>query len=163
MNPNIRVKTLSFLFVGALLLSVTVGAQQVRQKAQSVTPHASTYDVARDTVLVGTVLEYTENSSVPPIGAHVTVQTSSGPVEVHLGDARFLKFNNFALAEGSSVKIIGQSVSSRHGTIFLARIIQQGGQSLVMRTPKGMPLSFAGARALSPAQRAHLASQTGPR
>jgi hypothetical protein len=163
MKLTIRNQTATLLFAGALLLCLSAGAQQVRQKVQSTTPHASTYDLARDTVLVGTVLKFTENSSVPPIGAHVIVQSSSGPVDVHLGDARFLQLNKFTLTQGSSVKIIGQSVSSRQGTIFLARIIQQGGQSLVLRTPKGTPLSLAGARALPPAQRAQFAQQEGAR
>jgi hypothetical protein len=151
------------MLASSLAFCLSASAQQVRQKVQSTTPRASTYDLARDTVLAGTVLKFTENSSVPPIGAHVVVQTLSGPVDVHLGDARFLKSNKFTLTEGGSVKIIGQSVSFRQGTIFLARIIQQDGQSLVVRTAKGAPLSIAGARALPPAQRAQLALQEGPR
>src|ERR1700694_4488468 len=97
MKATTIMRTSSVFLAGAFLLSAVAGAQQVRQMAeQSAKPHASTYDLTRDTVLEGTVLKYTENSSIPPIGAHVTVQTSSGPVEVHLGDARFLKFIKFA-------------------------------------------------------------------
>lgn len=148
MKPINRMRTSSVFLAGAFLLSTVVGAQQVRQKAQqSAEPRASTYDLTRDTVLEGTVMKYTENSSVPPIGAHVTVQTSSGPVEVHLGDARFLKFNRFTLTEGSSVKITGQNLSYGQGTMFFARIIQQGGQALALRSTDGAPLWLAGARA----------------
>jgi hypothetical protein len=146
MKPNIITSTGSVLLAAALVCSVAVNAQQVREKVQSAKPHASAYDLSRDTVLEGTVLKYTENSSIPPIGAHVSVQTSSGPVEVHLGDARFLKFNKFTLTEGSSVKITGQNLSYGQGTIFFARIIQQGGQALALRSVNGAPLWLAGAR-----------------
>jgi len=148
MKPIILMRTSSVFLAGALLLAVVAGAQQVRQKAQQTAkPRASAYDPNRDMVLEGTVLKYTENSFIPPIGAHVTVQTSSGPVEVHLGDARFLKFNQFTLAEGGSVKITGQNVSYGQGTMFFARIIQQGRQALAVRSVNGAPLWLAGARA----------------
>ncbi len=138
-------RTSSVFLAGALLLAVVAGAQQVRQKAQQTAkPRASAYDPNRDMVLEGTVLKYTENSSVPPLGAHVTVETSSGPVDVHLGDARFLKFNKFTLTEG---EITGQNVSYGQGTTFLARIIQQGLQALALRSVNGAPLWLAGARA----------------
>jgi DNA/RNA endonuclease YhcR with UshA esterase domain len=139
--------TSSVFLAGALLLSTASGAQQVRQKAQSANPHTSAYDLTREAVLEGTVLKYTENSSTPPIGAHVVVQTSSGPVDVHLGDARFLKFNKFTITEGSSVKIIGQSLQYGQGTMFFAHVVQQGGQALTLRSVDGAPLWLAGARA----------------
>ena len=148
MKPVTLMTTSSVFLAGALLLAVVAGAQQVRQKAQqTVKPRASAYDPNRDMVLEGTVLKYTENSSVPPLGAHLTVETSSGPVDVHLGDARFLKFNKFTLTEGGSVKITGQNVSYGQGTTFLARIIQQGLQALALRSVNGAPLWLAGARA----------------
>jgi len=148
MKPITLMRTTSVFLAGALLVSAVAGAQQARQRAQqSAKPHISAYDLTRDTVLEGTVLKYTENSSIPPIGAHVTVQTSSGPVEVHLGDARFLKFNKFTLTEGSSVKITGQNLSYGRGAMFFARIIQQGGQALALRSVDGAPLWLAGARA----------------
>jgi len=148
MKPINLMKTNSVFLAGALLLAAVAGAQQVRPKAQqSAKPHAYAYDLSRETVLEGTVLKYTENSSIPPIGAHIIVQTSSGPVEVHLGDARFLKFNKFALTEGTSVKITGQNLSNGQGAMFFARIIQQGGQALALRSVNGAPLWLAGARA----------------
>ena len=144
MKPITLMRTSSVFLAAAFLLSAVAGGQQVRQKAQSTKP---AYDLTRDTVLEGTVLKYTENSSLPPLGAHVTVQTSSGPVEVHLGDARFLKFHMFTLTEGSSVKITGQNLSYGRGAMFFARIIQQGGQALALRSVDGAPLWLAGARA----------------
>src|SRR5437879_7305295 len=74
MKPITLMRTSSVFLAAAFLLSAVAGGQQVRQKAQSTKP---AYDLTRDTVLEGTVLKYTENSSLPPLGAHVTVQTSS--------------------------------------------------------------------------------------
>jgi hypothetical protein len=39
--------------------------------------------------------------------------------------------------------------ATRQGSVFLVRVIQKGGQSLILRTAKGAPLSHAGARALA--------------
>ncbi len=96
----------------------------------------------------GTVLSYTAESATPPIGAHLILQTAAGAIDVHLGAARFLQANNFSLATGDSVRVVGVSSETRQGTIFLVRVIQKGGQSLVLRTANGALLSVARTRAL---------------
>ncbi len=121
------------------------------------------YDATQETMVEGTVLSYTAEAATPPIGTHVQLQTASGTMDIHLGTASYLDANHFSLAKGDSVRVVGASSATRQGTIFLVRLIQKGEQSLALRTAKGAPLSFAGARTLSPAQRAQLASQAGPR
>ena len=123
---------------GVLLLSTIASAQQ---KAQPVAERNLSYDMNRETVLEGKVLQFTPASSAAPLGAHVTVQTSSGVVDVHLGSARLLEANHFLLASGDSVRIVGENVAYGLRTQFLARVIQKGNQVLAVRSARGLPLA----------------------
>ena len=98
------------------------------------------YDVSREVTVQGAVVSYSENSSTAPLGAHVSVQTSSGTLDAHLGDARLLRANNFTLAAGDSVRIIGENLPFGGGTQFFARVIQKGNQSVTLRSTRGFPL-----------------------
>jgi hypothetical protein len=111
---------------------------------QATTDLKSGYDPAREVHLVGTVISYIQSSSTPPLGAHVTIQTASGVVDVHLGNARLLTASHFSLASGDSVHILGENVTYANGTQFLARVIQKGNQALAVRSPRGFPLSPGG-------------------
>ncbi len=77
------------------------------------------------------------------------VQTAAGPVDVHVGSAKFLQLNNLTLTSGDSVRIIGESFTNGSNTVFLARIIQKGIQAVAVRSPRGMPLWSAGSRVLN--------------
>jgi len=145
MKPFIRFVFSCALLIGlCAIFSRAAGAQQ---KAQPVSPSNRAYDIARETVLVGTVLKYTVASTVPPFGTHVLLQTASGPVDVHLASARFLQVNHFSLSAGDSIRVIGENLSYGDGTSFVARIIQKGQQALAIRSIRGFPLSLGGARA----------------
>ncbi len=157
MQPSTRTGIL--LFFAIILLAASAAFAQRRPAPQS----AAAYDLSRETVLEGTVLSFTEAVATPPLGARVTVQTATGPVDVHLGPAAFLRANQFSLVPGDSVKIAGARVQQRQISMFVARVIQKGNQSLALRSTSGAPLWLAGARALSPAQRAQLAQREGAR
>jgi hypothetical protein len=113
-------------------------AQQ--KQAQTTAPQNEAYEVSRETVLQGTVVNYTADSSTAPLGAHVTVQTTSGVVDVHLGNAQLLDANHFSLAAGDSVRIVGENLAYGQGTQFFARLIEKGGQSVALRSVRGFPL-----------------------
>ena len=98
------------------------------------------YDVARESVISGKVLEYSAAGKSGPRDAHVTVQTSSGKVDAHLGNARMLKANHLTLKAGDSVSITGETVAWGDETVFVARVIQKGAQSVAVRSRAGMPL-----------------------
>jgi hypothetical protein len=154
--------TRSRILIGCsiLLLAASAGSAQKRPAPQT----AAAYSLSRETVLEGTVLSFTEAPATPPVGARVTVQTTSGAVDVLLAPAAFLRASPFTLAPGDVVKIAGARVQQRGGTgVFVARIIQKGNQTLTLRSMRGSPLWLAGARALPAAQRAQLAQKAGPR
>jgi hypothetical protein len=103
---------------------------------------SSGYDLKREDTLVGTVIAYTESSTTPPLGAHVTLQTAGGVADIHLGDARLLAANHFNIQTGDTLRIIGENVAFGSAAPFLARIVQKGTQALAVRSPRGIPYSY---------------------
>lgn len=130
------------LLASALLFSFAAMAQEKSQ-----TPRANfVYQTSRETVLSGSVVSYTPNSNTPPHGPHATLQTGSGVVDVHLGDANYLEANHMALATGDKVTVIGESVAFGSGTQFVARVIKKGSQTLAVRSVRGFPLRLVAPR-----------------
>jgi hypothetical protein len=134
---------------GLLCLFLFFGSAPGRAQVPATDLRAG-YDPARETNLIGTVSSFTPNSQIGPLGAHVAIQTSSGVVDVHLGDAKFLSLNHLTLNAGDSVRIIGENFTNGGSTVFLARIIQKGTVAVAVRSPRGMPLWFSGTRAQQP-------------
>jgi hypothetical protein len=143
MKLNIRMCLGSAAFAGALLAVSFAGAQQ---QSSAVPQTNSFYDLSRETVLQGKVLSFTAESAVPPIGAHVSVQTVFGPVDVHVGSAKLLDHNGFTLAAGDSVRITGEVIAIGQSSTFAARIIENGTQSVTVRNTKGQVLQMPAVR-----------------
>lgn len=137
MKASHRIKLGALAAFGSLALAAAASAQQ---KQSSPSQRSNSYDVSRESVLQGTVVSFTAQSPTAPLGAHVTVQTASGLVDVHLGNAKLLEANIFSLSAGDSIKIAGESVAFGQGTQFVARVIQKGEQSLTLRSLRGFPL-----------------------
>lgn len=126
------------IFVIALALfcaSLAVG----QQKPATVPQVNIAYDITHEAVVQGTVTSYTAASDVPPVGPHAVIQTASGAVDVHLGNANFMKQNDLFLAPGDSVKIVGESKNLGGKNVFLARIVQKGSQTVTLRNLNGIP------------------------
>jgi hypothetical protein len=124
----------------ALALGLSAAAQQ---SAPTNAQRLISYDLSREVSLVGTVVKFEAASATPPLGAHVLLQTSSGPVDVHLGNAQLLKANHFELNSGDNIRIVGETLAIGNGTIFAARFVQKGGQAVTVRNAKGFPLTPA--------------------
>ncbi len=135
------------VLVCAAVCAGPASAQRPGANAVSLKPAPGTYDIAKDVSLQGTVLTFTENSQTPPLGAHVLLQTSAGNVDVHLGDARFLRLSKLNITPGASVRFVGQMTTVGKNQIFLARLVQVGAQVVAVRSDHGLPLARAGARA----------------
>ncbi len=133
-------KSIQWIVVGTTLFCCTA----MGQERSSLTPvRSSGYDLKREGTLVGTVIAYTESSTTVPLGAHVTLQTAGGVVDVHLGDARVLTANHFSIQAGDTLRIIGENVASGTASLFLARIVQKGTQALAVRSERGIPVRYA--------------------
>jgi hypothetical protein len=137
-------KLKSKLFLGSAVLAAVLLSAPFSGAQQKQTPAAQaniSYDLSRETLLQGTVISFTPAATTPPIGAHVSIQTASGPVDVHLGNPGVLKASDIFLSAGDSVRIVGESLRYAGGTFFAARILQKGTQSVTLRNLRGIPLS----------------------
>jgi len=137
-----------FMLASSLAFCLTSRAQRAMTSDSQL---LRTYNANREISLVGAVVKYETASENPPMGAHVTVQTAAGQVDVHLGNAKVLDANHLALNVGDSVRIIGEPMALGEGTYFAARIVQKGAQAIAVRNAKGFPLTPAST--LTPAQK----------
>lgn len=159
---NLSPRFIRYLASVCLLASpFSVLAQRPSAKPVAVT--AGGYNIANESSLQGTVLNYAENSKTPPLGTHVLLQTSAGNVDVHLGDARLLHQANLGLAEGMSVRFVGQPQTVGKNTVFLARLVQVGSQVVAVRSNHGLPLTPGVARGKAAGKNAAASQQGGAR
>jgi len=149
----------ALLFIVTLPRAVCAQTAHVQPRDTHPPARAAAYDATREVLVQGTVLSYSENSASRPVGAHVTMQTSTGPVDVHLGPSSYLRANHLSFAAGDNVRFVGAMSSNGKGGILLARIAQKGSQSVAIRSPQGFLLAPTAARALPAAQRSQ-ATQT---
>jgi hypothetical protein len=147
MKPTIRIGTTILMLFGSAAFCFPAGAQQ---SAPTAVPRFASYSVGREVSLVGSVVKYENVSEAPPIGAHVLLQTASGQVDVHLGNAKVLQASHFELKAGDNVRIVGEDLAYGDGQIFAARIVQKGVQAVAVRNSRGSLL--APASTLTPAQ-----------
>src|ERR1700693_17567 len=125
--------------VAVLALSVVAEGQQIQQIAGH--RAGAAYDMARESVISGKIVQYSSASTTPPMGAHISLQTGAGTIEVHAGNAKLIQASNISLQPGDSVSITGETVAFGNLSVFVARTIQKGSQSLTVRSKNGMPLS----------------------
>jgi len=130
-------KKAATLFAMAALFCSTVALAQQQSKT---TVNEDVYSSARESNLRGTVVKYTAKSATPPAGAQVELQTASGLVNVHLGNARLLTASHLSLETGDSVTVVGENLVVPSGTVFAARVIQKGSLAITLRSKNGVPL-----------------------
>jgi hypothetical protein len=147
MKLTVQTRLLTLMLASSLAFCLSAGAQQT---APPDALRLQSYELGREVSLVGTVVKYETASSALPMGAHLLLQTSSGQVDVHVGDARVLKASKLELNAGDSVRIVGETLVSDSSTFFAARIVQKGSQGVAVRTTKGF-LTRPGA-GISPSQ-----------
>ena len=148
--PN---RTILLWIAVAALFSASALAQE---KSPQPSLRFGAYDMTREGTLVGTVVDFKLSSTTPPLGAHLTLQTNAGVVDVHLGDARLLTANHFNIQAGDTLRIIGAYTSAGSSSLFLARIVQKGTQALTLRTQRGFPVRY-----IAPQNSADAKSQGG--
>jgi hypothetical protein len=141
------------------LLAAPAAAVAQRPHANATPAVSGGYNLANESSLQGTIFSYTENSRTPPLGTHVVLQTASGNVDVHLGDARVLHQAKLNLAQGMSVRFVGQSQAVGKNNVFLARLVQVGSQVVEVRSTHGLPVSPGIARGKAAVKNAAAAKQ----
>jgi hypothetical protein len=131
-------KTMLWIAV-AVLFSAAALAQE---KSPQPSARFGAYDMNHEGTLVGTVIDFQPSPTTPPMGARLTLQTTAGVVDVHLGDARLLTANHFTIQAGDTLRIIGAYTPTGSPSLFLARIVQKGTQALTVRTQRGFPVRY---------------------
>jgi hypothetical protein len=139
--------SLASLFTGSSWAQERPAKAVAAARTAVVTPRAMAYRAARETVVQGTVIQYLETAEVPPIGAHARVQTAVGVVDVHLGPGSYLRGKNFSLAAGDAVRVVGVGMVAKGANMFLARTVERGSDTLVLRSPRGFLVGTGGVRA----------------
>lgn len=134
-----------WIIVAAAAMALCSSARG-QQPAAAPATRAGEYDVKRESDVVGTVVAYAANSKTAPFGARATVQTSSGVMEVHLGDPRLLAANHFSIETGDTLRIVGETLVTGNNSLFVARIVQKGTQALAVRTARGFPIPYVAPR-----------------
>jgi hypothetical protein len=134
---------ITIFMAAGLFAGAAIGQEKSVASARA---ELAAYDMKRESTLIGTVQSYTAGAQTAPLGAHVTLQTSGGVVDVHLGDARLLAANHFTIQSGDTLRIIGENVTYENGTQFVARLMQKGTQVLAVRSVRGIPLSYVAPR-----------------
>ena len=142
MKINKWMKSGGALVALTLFFCAAVSAQEKMQTQQAIATKAgpSAYQASRETVITGKVLQFSNTSQTGPIGAHISLQTSSGTINVHAGNPKLLAADHLTLAAGDSVSITGENVPFGNTTVFVARVIQKGTQIVTVRNKNGMPM-----------------------
>jgi hypothetical protein len=100
------------------------------------------YSSATETTVAGTVEDVRTVS--PPArsrgGLHLTLNTSSGPVEVHVGPTWYVSSRNITFAKGDTVTLIGSKITMSGREALVAREITKGQQVLTLRAANGTPV-----------------------
>ena len=133
--------TLALLII--LVFCISANAQQTQQAQQADTQRLHAYGVNRESFLLGTVVKFESVSSAAPIGAHLTLQTPSGQVDVHLGNAKILQAGHLELNPGDNVRIVGEQLALGDSTYFAARVVQKGAQAVAVRNTRGFLITPA--------------------
>jgi hypothetical protein len=128
------------LGIATTVAAVCLATAALAQEPQTKVLPANVYSVARESLLQGKVVAYSATSTSGPAGAHVQLQTSSGVVDVHLGNARLLASRHVTLNTGDSVTITGENLPFGNSTVFAARVLQTGGTTITLRSKNGTTL-----------------------
>ena len=139
---------------GILSLGMVLGFASLahaQQAGQAEVQQLRSYSMSREVFLLGTVVKFDSASTTLPAGAHVILQTASGQVDVHLGNAKVLQAAHLTLNPGDNLRIAGELLALGDSTYFAARIVLKGMQAVAVRNTKGFLTTPASL--MSPAQK----------
>src|SRR5260370_33480375 len=118
--------------LGIVALGIVPGFISPAHAQQTTQPDVQqlrAYNVSREVFLLGTVVKFDSASDTPPMGAHVLLQTASGQVDVHLGNAKVLQTSHLELNPGDSVRIVAEPRPPVATTSFASRLVQKAAET----------------------------------
>ena len=129
--------------VKLLSLSVVIASLASTAYAQRGMHHGGgNYNPATEATLTGTV-DAIKNLPSPGRGGgglHLVLNVPSGPIEVHVGPASFVKSKNVTFEKGDTLTVVGSKVTMAGEEVLIAREIKKGDQVITLRDTNGFPL-----------------------
>ena len=134
---------LSILGISTLLTVAAVSLVVAQAGPGAASPM---YDVKTETTITGTV------QSVDTVtgaggrgrhalgGTHLMVKTDKEMLAVHVGPTAYLTEKQITLAKGDSLEILGSRVAMDNESVVIARQIQKGDKTFMLRDASGRPL-----------------------
>jgi hypothetical protein len=96
------------------------------------------YDASKEVTISGTVHSVSAHSdSGKPSGAHLMISTAHGLVDAHLGSFALQGSRAVSLNRGEQVRVAGVMTTVKGSPMLLARTIQTGTQTFVIRNEHG--------------------------
>lgn len=139
----LRITTAAFTVVFVALVAVAPALAQRRGQGRI-------YDPKTEATVTGTVVEV---KTLPARaggrglgGTHVTLNTGTETLDVHLGPSAFLKEKQFDVSSGDKLEVVGSRVTVDGAAAFIAREVRRGGASLTLRDANGRPTWAGGPR-----------------
>jgi hypothetical protein len=115
-------------------------AQSATTESRNVAPLF--YNNAQEITIAGTVHSIVRKATAPLIpGAHVTITTLSGSVDVSLGISALEGAGAPALTQGEQIEVTGINKTLSGSPIFLARTVTFNGTVYEIRNRHGVPIS----------------------
>ena len=113
-------------------LALPAGAQSANDKGPAA------FDATHEVTLQGTIKEVVARPPAgSPLGIHLTVATTSGTQDVHLGSYLPKHVTENLLHANAQVIVVGGYVNLAGKNIFLARQLVVGGQTIAVRNEHG--------------------------
>lgn len=128
------------ILLGGLALTLTVPALAQMPGRGMGMPN---YDTTKETTVTGTVQavnQHTGRMGGMMTGTHLTVETGTGAIDVHVGPTRWLADHKYEFAVGDRVEIVGARVTIDNADAIIAREITKNGQTIQLRNEAGRPL-----------------------
>jgi hypothetical protein len=142
------------LFVTVCLAMLSIGGQAAQaqtQQATAVQPRIGQYNKSAETTVSGTVTAIESQSATTlPRGTYLTLRSGGSLLSVHMG---LLSQKSLPFKSGAQVTVIGALAAVNGSKIFLAREVQSGGKTIVVRSPNGFvlrPHSISSSQGLQP-------------
>ena len=133
----------SYSLILGLILGMLVIGVLVIGFGGSQDPASIRYNAATETTVQGKILHIDEFAcpvAEGEMGEHLVLQTSSGPVQVHLAASRIMRSVNFPFKVGEGIAVVGSRVKFRGHQDVIAREIIAGDEIFRLRDSSGQLL-----------------------
>lgn len=124
-----------------VLLSLGWAAQTAKAQTNAAAKQTEmpAYDATKEIMIqarVASVVENAERGMLP--GSYLKLQTNRGIVDASVGKWAFKGEGALKVSAGDEVKVTGMLATVGSAEIFLARTVQTGGQTYLIRTERGV-------------------------